>query len=83
MSPAWLTDYLLGDHFVGAGYAMAAVAGTPSITVPISDVRGLPLGLTFMGRAYSEGELIGFAFALEQLTKSRRPPTFMETLVSP
>jgi amidase len=83
MSPAWLTDYLLGDHFVGAGYAMAAVAGTPSITVPISDARGLPLGLTFMGRAYSEGELIGFAFALEQLTKSRRPPTFMETLVTP
>ena len=83
MSPAWLTDYVLGDHFVGAGYAMAAVAGTPSITVPISDAHGLPLGLTFMGRAYSEGELIGYAFALEQLTKSRRPPTFTETLASP
>ena len=48
MSPAWATDHLLGDHFVGAGYGIAAVAGTPSITVPVGESRGLPLGLTFM-----------------------------------
>ena len=69
LSPAWPTDHVLGDHFVGAGYGMAAVAGTPSITVPIGDSHGLPLGLTFMGRAYSEGELIGFGYAIEQATK--------------
>ena len=80
MSPAWPTDHLLGDHFVGAGYGAAAVAGTPSITVPIGQVRGLPLGLTFMGRAYSEGDLIGFAYALEQITRGRTPPAFTPTL---
>jgi amidase len=79
-SPAWPTDPVLGDHFIGAGYGMAAVAATPSITVPIGESHGLPLGLTFMGRAYTEGELIGFGYALEQLMKARKPPTFKTTL---
>ena len=83
VSPAWPTDHVLGDHFVGAGYGMAAVAGTPSITVPIGTSRSLPLGLTFMGRAYSEGDLVGFAYALEQATKARTPPAFMPTLEAP
>ncbi len=59
---------------------MAAVAGTPSLTVPIGDSHGLPLGITFMGRPYAEGELIGFGFALEQATKARRPPQYTQTL---
>jgi amidase len=80
MSPAWPTDHILGDHFIGAGYGMAAVAATPSITVPIGDSHGLPIGLTFMGRAYTEGELIGFGYALEQLTKARKAPMFKPTL---
>jgi amidase len=79
-SPAWVTDPVLGDHFIGAGYGMAAVAATPSITVPIGESHGLPLGLTFMGRAYSEGELIGLGYALEQLTQARKPPSFKSTL---
>jgi amidase len=83
MSPAWPTDHVLGDHFVGAGYGIAAVAGTPSITVPVGESRGLPLGLTFMGRADSEGDLLGFAFALEQVTKARKPPAFVSTLGAP
>jgi amidase len=83
MSPSWPTDLVLGDHFVGAGYGMAAVAGTPSITVPVGESRGLPLGLIFMGRADSEGELLGFAHALEQLTKARTPPAFVSTLSAP
>ena len=82
MSPAWLTDPVLGDHFVGAGYGIAAVAGTPSITVPMGDSHGLPLGLAFMGRAYSEPELLGFAYAYEQASHARKPPTF-EATVSP
>ncbi|MDO8681229.1 MAG: amidase [Acidobacteriota bacterium] len=80
LSPAWPTDHVLGDHFVGAGYGMAAVAGTPSLTVPSGDSHGLPLGITFMGRAYSEGALIGFGYALEQTLKARKPPTFKATL---
>jgi amidase len=80
MSPAWPTDHVLGDHFVGAGYGIAAVAGTPSITVPAGETRGLPIGVTFMGRAYSEGNLLGFAYALEQALKARKPPQFIATL---
>jgi amidase len=80
VSPAWPTDYVLGDHFVGAGYSMAAVAGTPSITVPVGTSRGLPLGLIFMGRPYSEGDLLGFAYALEQLTRARAKPEYRPTL---
>jgi amidase len=80
MSPAWPTDPVLADHFVGAGYGVAAVAGTPSITVPMGDSHGLPLGLAFMGRAWSEPELLGFAYAFEQATKSRKPPQYIPTL---
>jgi amidase len=74
--PAWLTDKVLGDHFSGAGYGMAAVAGTPSLTVPMGESHGLPIGLTFMGPAYAEGELIAFGFAFEQATKARKGPAF-------
>jgi len=80
-SPAWLTDHVLGDHFIGGGgYSMAAVAGTPSITLPIGESRGLPFGLTLMAGPYSEPQLLGYAFALEQLTKARKPPAFKATL---
>jgi amidase len=80
MSPAWPTDHVLGDHFLGAGYGMAAVAATPSITVPVGETFGLPIGVTFMGRAYGEGELLGLAYALEQATKARKAPQFVTTL---
>jgi amidase len=80
MSPAWPTDHVLGDHFLGAGYGMAAVAGTPSITVPMGETHGLPLGLTFMGRAFSEGELLSLAYAFEQATKARKAPEFKPTV---
>jgi amidase len=80
VGPSWLTDPVLGDHFTGAGYGVAAVAGTPSITVPMGDDRGLPLGLVFMGPAYSEAALLGYAYAFEQATRARTAPTYAPTL---
>ncbi len=79
-SPAWLTDLVNGDHFLGASSTPAAVAGYPSITVPAGLVRGLPVGLSFIGRAWSEARLIQYAFAYEQATRHRRPPQFMPTV---
>jgi len=82
MSPAWPTDVVLGDHFIGSGasYSIAAVAGTPSITVPMGESHGLPLGLSFMGRAYSEGQLLALAYAFEQATRARKAPQFKPSL---
>ncbi len=79
-SPAWPTDLINGDHFVGASSTPAAVAGYPSITVPAGSVHGLPVGVSFIGRAWSEAKLISLAYAYEQATKHRKPPTFMETV---
>ena len=79
-SPAWPTDHVLGDHFVGAGYGVAAVAGTPSITIPAGESFGLPVGITLLGRPWTEGELLGYAYALEQQLRARKPPTFVPTL---
>jgi amidase len=73
-SPAWTTDLINGDHFVGASSTPAAVAGYPSITVPAGTVSGLPVGLSFIGRAWSEARLIGLASAYEQATRHRQPP---------
>jgi amidase len=74
--PAWLIDPINGDHFAGGSSTPAAVAGTPAITVPMGFAHGLPVGLTFMGAAWSEPALIGLAHAFEQATRHRRPPRF-------
>ena len=75
-SPAWTTDLVNGDHFLGASSTPAAVAGYPSITVPAGAVYGLPIGLSFIGRPWAESKLIGYAYAYEQATRHRKPPTF-------
>jgi amidase len=77
--PAWKIDLLDGDHHMGGSSQPAALAGYPAITVPAGDAFGLPIGLTFMGRAYSEPTLIRLAFAFEQATHARRPPEYRAT----
>ncbi len=74
--PAWVTDWVNGDHFGGGSSGTAARAGYPNITVPAGFVMGLPIGLSFFGRAWSEPVLLKIAFAFEQATRARRPPTF-------
>jgi amidase len=80
--PAWLTDLVNGDSGTGSApgpSTVAAVAGYPHITVPAGFVRGLPVGISFFGRAWSEATLIRLAYAYEQATRHRRPPTFSPT----
>ena len=77
--PPWLVDFVSGDAMPAGGSSpssVAAVAGYPHITVPMGYYRALPLGISFFGRAWSEPTLIKFAYAYEQATKHRRPPTF-------
>ena len=76
-SPAWTTDLVNGDHFLGASSTPAAVSGYPSITVPVGYVRGLPVGMSFIGTAWSEPTLIRLAYAYEQAAKPRRAPRFL------
>jgi amidase len=78
--PAWLIDPVNGDASTGSSTTPAAVAGYPAITVPAGDVRGLPLGITFMGKPWSEAALLRLAYGFEQITKARRPPDFRATV---
>jgi amidase len=78
-SPAWTTDLVNGDHTVGGSSSLAAVAGYPNINVPMGFLFGLPVGISFFARAWSEPKLIKLAYAYEQLAKARKPPAFLPT----
>ncbi len=75
-APAWKTDHVNGDHYMLGSSSPAAISGYPNITVPMGFVDGLPVGISFFGRAWSEPELIQIAHAYEQGTNFRRPPEF-------
>ena len=80
--PAWTTDCVNGDHFGGGSSTPAAVAGYPSITVPAGAVFGLPVGISFIGRAWSEPVLLRLAYAYEQATRHRTPPRFLDRVTA-
>jgi amidase len=73
-SPAWTIDLVNGDHFSGSAALLPAVAGYPHLTVPMGQVEGLPVGLSFIGPAWSEALLISLGHAFEQATHARKPP---------
>ena len=81
-SPAWLTDLVNGDHSGGGSSNAAAVAGYPDITVPAGFIAGLPVGVSFFGRAWSEPTLLKIAYGFEQATKARKAPRFLPTVTS-
>jgi len=78
--PAWITDLVNGDHVAGGSSNTAAVAGYPNINVTAGFISGLPVGISFFGRAWSEPTLIRLAFAFEQTTKARQAPRFLSTI---
>ncbi len=82
--PAWLIDLVNGDSFGGVSSSQPpAVAGYPAITVPAGFISGLPVGMTLIGPAWSEAALIRYAYAFEQATKHRKPPTLAPTVLLP
>jgi len=76
-TPAWKTDLINGDLYLGGNSSWAAISGYPSIAVPMGMIDGLPVGISFFGRAWSEPVLIEIAYGFEQGTKCRRSPQFI------
>jgi len=78
--PSWTIDLVNGDHFGGGSSEPAAISGYPNISVPAGYVQGLPVGISFFGRAWSEPTLIKLAYAYEQATKHRKAPGFLKEI---
>jgi amidase len=79
--PAWTIDWVNGDHFVGGSSDLAAVSGYPNITVPAGFVHQLPVGISFIGKAWDEPTILRIAYAYEQASRERRAPGFMQPLL--
>jgi amidase len=77
--PAWITDLANGDHVVGGSSNAAAVTGYPNINVPAGFIFGLPVGISFFGRAWSEPTLLKIAYGFEQTANARKKPEFLQT----
>jgi amidase len=78
-APAWKTDLLNGDHYMGGSSSLAAISGYPAIAVPMGFIGELPVDVTFFGRAWSEPLLLEIAYGYEQGHKARRAPRFLVT----
>jgi amidase len=81
-NPAWLTDYVLGDHTVFGTSRPAAVSGWPSVSVPFGYICGLPVGVSFLGPRFTEPRLLALAYAFEQATMARRAPELRASLTA-
>lgn len=81
--PAWSTDLINGDHYLGAVSTLPAVAGFPHLTVPMGHVKGLPVGLSFIGDAWSDGLLLTLGHDFEQRTQARQPPLYVTSEALP
>jgi amidase len=80
-TPPWVIDPLVGDHIIGGCSAPPAMAGYPHVSVPAGLCHGLPVALSFFGKAWQDGKLLGYAFAFERATRARRAPDFRTTVV--
>jgi amidase len=80
--PAWITDLINGDRVAGGSSSAAAVAGYPNINVTAGSLWGLPVGISFFGRAWSEPTLLKIAYSFEQLSKARQKPRFLPAIDS-
>lgn len=79
MGPAWMTDVVNGDQYSGGSSSqLPAVAGYPHLTVPMGAVKGLPVGLSFIGPAWSDAEVLAAGYAYDQASRLRQPPAFLE-----
>ncbi|MDQ2819483.1 MAG: amidase [Pseudomonadota bacterium] len=78
--PAWLTDFINGDHYGSSFSSPAAVAGYPHVTVPAGFIHDLPVGMSFVGTAWSDAAMLGLAYAYEQASQARRAPRFLPTV---
>jgi amidase len=81
--PAWVIDLVDGDHDGPSSTTLAAAAGYPHLTVPMGEVKGLPVGISFIGPAWSEQHLLSLGYAYEQATHARKPPTYQASVKGP
>jgi amidase len=79
-APAWLTDHVNGDHYIGGNSSPAAIAGYPSVSVPMGEVSGLPVGISFIAPAWRDADAIAAAWAFERATKHRLEPTLAPSI---